>query len=76
VCASLRNRLTGYTLYELAGYVESQLAGEEIRIARREASPALATLRRDFWMFDARTSDEFALPMNYAPRGEYEGRDW
>jgi hypothetical protein len=65
--------LTGYTRYELAGYVESQAAGEEIRIARPEASPALATLRRDFWMFDAGTSDEFALLMNYGRGGEYEG---
>lgn len=65
--------LTEYTRYELAGYVESQAAGEEIRIVRRDAAPAVATLRRDFWLFDAGMTDEFALLMRYGPGGEYEG---
>lgn len=65
--------LTDYTRYELAAYVESQAAGEEIRIVRRTAAPALTTLRRDFWLFDAATPGQFALLMNYGPAGAFDG---
>jgi hypothetical protein len=65
--------LTGYTRYQLAGYAESQAAGEEIRIVRRTAAPALATLRRDFWLFDQGTPIAFALLLDYSPTGEWRG---
>ena len=65
--------LTGYTRYQMAGYVESQAAGEEIRIVRRTAAPALATLRRDFWLFDAGTPGACALLLDYSPAGEWRG---
>lgn len=61
--------LTDYTQYELAAYVESQAAGEEIRIARS------APLRRDFWLFDAGLPGECALLMHYSPAGEWEGAE-
>lgn len=65
--------LTGYTRYQMAGYAESQAAGEEIRIVRRTTAPALATLRRDFWLFDAGTQEAFALLLDYSPTGEWRG---
>ena len=40
----VKEPLTGYTRYELAGCVESQAAGEEIRIALREASLLCAVI--------------------------------
>ena len=40
--------LTEYTRYEMASYVESQAAGEEIRILRNPPTP----MRGDFWLFD------------------------
>ena len=65
--------LTGYTRYQMAGYAESQAAGEEIRIVRRTAAPALATLRRDFWLFDTATPGACALLLDYSPTGEWRG---
>jgi len=65
--------LTDYTRYEFAGYVESQAAGEEIRIVRRAASRALSVLRQDFWLFDAETVDACALLMDYAADGTWLG---
>lgn len=62
--------LTEYTRYELASYVESQAAGEEIRIARREAVPVTA-MRGDFWLFDPGTPEAFALILDYAPGGKF-----
>jgi Family of unknown function (DUF6879) len=59
--------------YRLLGYRESAEAGEVIRIADRSARPALATLARDFWLFDADTARPFAALMNYNHAGEYLG---
>jgi hypothetical protein len=57
----------------LLGYRESAEAGEVIRIADRSACPALATLARDFWLFDADTARPFAALLNHNHAGEYLG---
>jgi uncharacterized protein DUF6879 len=57
----------------LLGYRESAEAGEVIRIADRSACPGLATLARDFWLFDADAARPFAALMNYNHAGEYLG---
>jgi hypothetical protein len=51
--------------------VESAEAGEAIWIAER--GPALASLRTDFWLFDAETDGPFAAMMEYGPGGRYLG---
>src|SRR6516165_1506360 len=57
----------------LLGYRECAEAGEVIGIADRAACPALATLARDFWLFDADTARPFAALLNYDHAGEYLG---
>lgn len=64
--------LTTYTRYEMTSYVESQAAGEEIRILRRSAVTAPLTLARDFWLFDAETPQAYALLMDYGSGGQFE----
>lgn len=59
--------------YQLLGYRESAAAGEVIRIADRSACPALATLARDFWLFDPGTARPFAALLNYDQAGGYLG---
>jgi hypothetical protein len=65
--------LSEYLRFELAGYAESQAAGEEIRIAVRGENPALATLPPDFWLFDAGTRHACALEMSYDRAGVWLG---
>ena len=67
--------LSDYVRFELATYRESEAAGEVIRIAERRADPALASLRRDFWLFDAETDRPFAALMDYDDVGGYLGAD-
>ena len=67
--------LSEYERFELVAYVESAAAGEEIRIADRAASESLAGLRRDFWLFDAGTSDATAALMTYDEGGRYLSAD-
>jgi uncharacterized protein DUF6879 len=59
--------------YRLLGYQESAAAGEVIRIADRSACPGLATLARDFWLFDAATAAPFAALINHDRAGGYLG---
>jgi hypothetical protein len=59
--------------YRVLGYRECAEAGEVIRIADRSAYPALATLARDFWLFDADTARPFAALLNHNHAGEYLG---
>ena len=68
--------LTEYTRYELASYVESQAAGEEIRVLRRaRAVLPSGSLRRDFWLMDEGTPDAFALLMDYSHDGRFLGAE-
>jgi hypothetical protein len=64
--------LTPYQAYGLPGLVESQAAGEDIRIARRAAVPDLAT---DFWWFDGGLPGEFVLLLRYGPDDRYIGAE-
>ena len=57
--------------YQLLCYRESAAVGEVIRIADRSACPGLATLARDFWLFDAGTARPFAALLDYDHAGEY-----
>jgi hypothetical protein len=65
--------LSEYLRYELVGYVESQAAGEQIRIADRAADESLSRLGEDFWLFDADSADAFAVLMQYDEAGHFVG---
>jgi hypothetical protein len=67
--------LSEYERFELACYVESAAAGEEIRIADRAAHPGLASLTRDFWLFDSATDRPFVALMDYDHAGHYTGAE-
>jgi hypothetical protein len=64
-----------YVRYEIASYVESTAAGEDVRLASRDSLPALAELRTDFWLFDHETSYPFAAIMNYDDAGRLVGTE-
>jgi hypothetical protein len=67
--------LTEYTRFELAGYVESTVAGQTTLIAERHADPALADLTEDFWLFDSDTDHAVALLMRYDNKGRFLGSE-
>ena len=69
----LGHPLTDYLRFEMVGYQANVEAGEEIRIADRGVHPELAALRRDFWLFDAETSDAFAMLMHHDTAGHLTG---
>jgi hypothetical protein len=64
--------LSSYVTWELAGYVESQACGEEIRIAER---PPQLIGQPDFWLFDGDEPGAFAAAMLYDDRGRYLGAE-
>jgi hypothetical protein len=63
--------LSEYVRFELQTYRESAGAGEHIWLAERTASPDLARLGRDFWLFDAGTPYAVAVLMEYDQDGHY-----
>lgn len=65
--------LTDYLRFELVGYEANEAAGEDVRIASRDAHPELAGLRQDFWLFDAETPEPFVLLMGYDDAGHLTG---
>lgn len=67
--------LTEYTRWELLGYVESQAAGEEIRLVEAGAVEDVVVGVPDFWLFDAGTPDARAVLMRYAPDGRLLERE-
>ena len=73
--------LSEYLRYEWVGYVESQAAGLEVRIAIRSTDPALNELRKGFSLFEPRLPDAYALVMRYDetpphwPRAHHAGDD-
>lgn len=67
--------LSDYLRFEFASYVESQAAGEQIRIIDRAKHPEVADLRQDFWLFDADTDAPFGHVQRYADDGTYLGAD-
>jgi hypothetical protein len=65
------NPLSEYERFELVAYVESAAAGEQIGISDRTDHPQLVGLGRDFWLFDAGTSEAFAALLRYDDDGVY-----
>ncbi|HEX3816228.1 MAG TPA: hypothetical protein VHX59_25595 [Mycobacteriales bacterium] len=63
--------LTDYLRYEFSAYVESQAAGEQIRIADRTS--ANLDFNEDFWLFDESRDDAYAIAMRYAEDGSMHG---
>jgi hypothetical protein len=61
--------LTEYTRWELLGYVESQAAGEEIRLVDASLVDDVVVGAPDFWLFDEGSSDARAVLMHYASDG-------
>jgi hypothetical protein len=68
--------LSEYLQYQMAGYIESAAAGEEIRIADRAAHGDLRTLDTDFWLFDADSPAPYAAVMRYDDDGRWLGADY
>jgi hypothetical protein len=67
--------LSEYLRYELLTGLENVAAGEDVRIADRDVFPELATLTRDFWLFDADAEGATALLLRYDHAGEYLGAE-
>jgi hypothetical protein len=67
--------LTEYTRWELLGYVESQAAGEAIRLVDADLAEDVVAGEPDFWLFDAGTRDARAVLMHYAPDGRLVERE-
>lgn len=66
----VRHPLTEYTRFELVAYVESQAAGEQIRLVE-----AAGTVPEDFWLIDAGTPGAVAVVMHYDQGGRLLGRE-
>lgn len=62
--------LTEYTRFELLAFVESQAAGEQIRLI--ESAPGGAG---DFWLIDGGTEHAVAVVMHYDDAGHLLGRE-
>ena len=62
--------LTEYQRYQLQSYVESQAAGEQVRIARRDQ---VSDDGPDFWLFDG--VDGYAVVMRYDADGRWVGAE-
>jgi uncharacterized protein DUF6879 len=67
--------LTEYTRWELLGYVESQAAGEEIRLVDAGRVEDVVARAPDFWLFDAGTPDARAVLMHYTGDGRLVERE-
>jgi hypothetical protein len=65
--------LTDYVRFELASYVGSAAAGEQIMVADRSAAAELGELRQDFWLVDKELPGAVALMMHYDQGGEFLG---
>jgi hypothetical protein len=61
--------------WELAVFGENAKAGEDIRIADRDAHPELAELTRDFWLLDDETDQPVVHLMTYDRDGQYVSRE-
>lgn len=64
-----------YLQFEAEFYRRSIPVGEDVRIAVRSQHPELRRLRRDFWLFDAETSQPFATLMRYDDHGRFLGAE-
>jgi hypothetical protein len=61
--------LSDYLRLELLGYEGNVAAGEDVRIADRDADVALGGLGQDFWLFDANTQRPLVMLLRYDPEG-------
>ena len=65
--------LSEYCLFQMAAYIESAAAGEQIRIVVRGGGSEHARqdldVVSDFWFFDQGTQDERAVLLQYDPGG-------
>jgi hypothetical protein len=68
--------LSEYIRYELAVYPENVAAGEDVRIAPRNAHPGLRDLTADFWLFDADGDRPAVVWFRYTPDGRIISRDY
>jgi hypothetical protein len=68
--------LSDYLRYQLAGYVESQACGEQIRLATSASDLVDVLAVGDFWLFDAGTDNPYALDMRYDIEGRWLGADF
>lgn len=68
-------RLSEYVCYELNGYRESQVVGEEISIAVRQPGTELSDLHEDFWLYDGGTDGAQGVAMHYDSEGHILGFD-
>ncbi len=66
--------LSEYQRYSLLGLVESQAAGEQVRIADNSRAPALLALR-DLWLFDAGTDHARLALMRFREDGTSAGAE-
>jgi len=67
----VRRPFTEYLRFELVTDPENVAAGEDVRIAAREAYPELAACNQDFWLFDGDTDHAVALLMRYNSEGRF-----
>jgi hypothetical protein len=69
--------LSEYCRYQMAGYIESAAAGEQIRIVVRNGGSKRAgqdlEIVSDFWFFDQGTEHERAVLLDYDARGAPTG---
>ncbi len=65
----IEHPLSEYLRYQLISYVESQAAGEEIRLADRGEHPELTTLGPDSWVFDAGTGQASGVLLHFDDTG-------
>jgi hypothetical protein len=66
--------LNDYLRFELDSYDRGNIdAGEDIRIAQRNAAPQLARAQRDFWLFDEGLSGAAVVFTDYNPDGHILG---
>jgi hypothetical protein len=63
--------LTEYLRFELLTDLENVAAGEDVRVADRDAHPELAAFTGDFWLIDADTDHAIALLMRYDADGRF-----
>jgi hypothetical protein len=68
--------LSRYMVYELAAYAENVAAGEQVSIAVRSWHPDLASLGKDFVLFDPGTSHQALVWMHYDAEGHLTGLEF
>ncbi len=63
--------ISDYLRFELLTDSENVAAGEEVRVADRDAHPEIAACSTDFWLLDGDTDHAVALLMRYDIEGRF-----